>query len=96
MVLVNTTPLSYGGVMAKRNKNKLKKSKHRNPFAFDPIMKKGGVHEKTTKAKRKASKQEMKRELKQLPFSLPIILLFKERLTSIRFNGNVHLSNQIT
>lgn len=76
--------------MAKRKKNKLKPAKVRNRFAFDPIMKKGGAHEKTTKAKRKNSKQEMKRELKMLPFSLHYFYLCLERLTTIRFNGTVH------
>ena len=32
------------------------KQKRRNPHAFNPIMRKGGVHEKSNKAKRKAAK----------------------------------------
>ena len=33
------------------------KQKRRNPYAFDPIMRKGGVHEKSNKAKRSAAKR---------------------------------------
>lgn len=40
-----------------------KKQERRNGHAFHPIMSKGGVHEKTEKAKRKAAKHEMKRKL---------------------------------
>ena len=32
------------------------KQKRRNPHAFHPIMRKGGVHEKSNGAKRKAAK----------------------------------------
>lgn len=38
------------------------KQKKRNPYAFDPIMRKGGVHEKTTKAKRRKHKLQMQKE----------------------------------
>ena len=34
------------------------KQKRRNGYAFHPIMLKGGVHEKSKKAKRRAVKQE--------------------------------------
>ena len=37
-----------------------KKQERRNGHAFHSIMSKGGVHEKTEKAKRKAAKHEMK------------------------------------
>lgn len=40
-----------------------KKQERRNGHAFHPIMSKGGVHEKTEKAKRKAAKHEMKRKV---------------------------------
>lgn len=43
-----------------------KKQERRNGHAFHPIMSKGGVHEKTEKAKRKAAKQEMKRKVSEL------------------------------
>jgi len=33
----------------------------RNVYAFDPIMKKGGVHEKTNKAKRKNDKMKWRK-----------------------------------
>ena len=35
--------------------------KKRNIYAFDPIMKKGGVHEKTEKAKRRKEKMTWKK-----------------------------------
>lgn len=35
------------------------KQEKRNGHAFHPIMKKGGVHEKSEKAKRKAAKREV-------------------------------------
>ncbi|TCS44041.1 hypothetical protein [Reinekea marinisedimentorum] len=37
----------------------------RNPYAFDPIMKKGGVHEKTTKAKRRKDKMAWRKEARK-------------------------------
>ncbi|MBU0801319.1 MAG: hypothetical protein KKA05_09995 [Alphaproteobacteria bacterium] len=42
-----------------------KKQERRNGHAFHPIMSKGGVHEKTEKAKRKAAKHEMKRKFSE-------------------------------
>lgn len=41
------------------------KQERRNGHAFHPIMSKGGVHEKTKKAKRKAAKHEMKRNVNE-------------------------------
>lgn len=35
------------------------KKESRNGHAFHPIMRKGGVHEKTNKAKRKTDRQQM-------------------------------------
>lgn len=40
----------------------------RNPFAFDPIMRKAHVHEETTKAKRKKAKMAMKKALSKREF----------------------------
>ncbi len=42
-----------------------RKQERRNGHAFHPIMSKGGVHEKTEKAKRKAAKHEMKRKVNE-------------------------------
>lgn len=42
-----------------------KKQERRNGHAFHPIMGKGGVHEKTEKAKRKAAKHEMNRKVQE-------------------------------
>jgi hypothetical protein len=42
-----------------------KKQERRNGHAFHPIMSKGGVHEKTKKAKRKAAKHEMSRKVQE-------------------------------
>lgn len=39
------------------------KAKKRNPYAFDPLMKKGGVHASSEKAKRKQDKQNLKKAL---------------------------------
>lgn len=41
------------------------KQKKRNGHAFHPIMKKGGVHEKSKSAKRKAEKLELKKQIKE-------------------------------
>lgn len=41
------------------------KQVRRNGHAFHPIMKKGGVHEKSTKAKRQAAKQQTKRKVSE-------------------------------
>ncbi|AQT61285.1 hypothetical protein [Cellvibrio sp. PSBB023] len=41
------------------------KQERRNGHAFHPIMSKGGVHEKTEKAKRKAAKHDMKRKVSE-------------------------------
>ncbi|MBU2864217.1 hypothetical protein KO489_10210 [Reinekea forsetii] len=38
------------------------KQHKRNPHAFAPIMKKGGVHEKTNKAKRQKEKMQSRKE----------------------------------
>ncbi|MFQ3229303.1 hypothetical protein [Reinekea sp.] len=37
------------------------KQHKRNPYAFDPIMRKGGVHEKTNKAKRQNEKAKWRK-----------------------------------
>lgn len=39
-----------------------RKSKARNPFHDHPLMRKGGVHEKSNKMKRKGEKQKLKKE----------------------------------
>lgn len=40
------------------------KQEKRNGHAFHPIMRKGGVHEKTNKAKRKSERQTIDRRIK--------------------------------
>lgn len=35
----------------------------RNPFATDPLMKKGGAHEKTFKSKRNKQKTQLRKQL---------------------------------
>ncbi len=42
-----------------------KKQEKRNGHAFHPIMSKGGVHEKTEKAKRKAAKHDLNRKVNE-------------------------------
>jgi len=43
-------------------KKKNAQIKFRNPYHDHPLMKKGGMHEKTEKAKRHAMKQKIKSE----------------------------------
>lgn len=42
-----------------------KKQEKRNGHAFHPIMSKGGAHEKTEKAKRKADKRDLNRKVQE-------------------------------
>ncbi len=51
--------------MAKRKKAKQPKLQitPRNPFATDPLMKKGGVHQKTFKSQRKNSKNALRKQI---------------------------------
>lgn len=56
--MVFVSQLMIGGFMPK-------KQERRNGHAFHPIMSKGGVHEKTEKAKRKAAKHEMNRKIQE-------------------------------
>jgi len=44
------------------------KQKRRNPHAINPIMRKGGVHEKSNGAKRKAGKLATKKLVGELRF----------------------------
>ncbi len=46
----------------------MKKTNRRNWVANAPIMRKGGVHDKTNKAKRKKEKQSFKRKLRAEQF----------------------------
>jgi hypothetical protein len=50
------------------------KQQKRNQFAFDPIMRKGGVHDKSNKAKRKGEKMKWR---KAAHTSEPFFCLFK-------------------
>jgi len=52
----------------KKAKNRPERFKPRNPFAVDPLMKKGGVHEKTFKAKRKSDKTLLRKQLAEHSF----------------------------
>ena len=42
---------------------KSKQHKRRNPLALNPLMHKGGVHEKSNKAKRQAEKRKTQRQI---------------------------------
>ena len=44
------------------------KQKKRNLIAINPLLKKGGVHQKTNKAKRKRDKQMLKGQQTSWPF----------------------------
>jgi hypothetical protein len=63
--------------MAKRKR----KSTARNPFHDHPLMRKGGVHEKIYKAKRKGERQKLKKEwcssiaLEQCNLTTPLVVL---------------------
>lgn len=48
--------------------------KPRNPFHDHPLMRKGGVHEKTYKAKRKGEKQKLKKEWCSLMLFIQVTL----------------------
>ncbi|MFY0658105.1 MAG: hypothetical protein JXR12_15310 [Neptunomonas phycophila] len=54
----------------KHKKKKVTAVKQRNLVALNPLMRKCDTHEKTKKAKRKAEKMNLKRELKKLSFSI--------------------------
>ena len=41
------------------------KQEKRNGHAFHPIMRKGGVHQKSNKAQRRAEKQHMSRKIRE-------------------------------
>ena len=42
---------------------KTKLNKRRNPLALNPLLRKGGVHEKSNKAKRQAEKRNTQRQV---------------------------------
>lgn len=44
-------------------KHNHKRRKMRNPLANDPLLRKGGVHEKTHKAKRSSDKQALRKKV---------------------------------
>lgn len=44
------------------NTNKIKRVRFRNHVACNPLLRKGGVHEKSTGAKRSAAKRKVKKE----------------------------------
>lgn len=71
--------------MSKREKIVLviKPVRQRNPLALDPLLKKGGVHQKTKGAQRQADKQQLKKSLNDLRGSSAFSLL---RLLSVRSN----------
>ncbi len=50
--------------------------KVRNPFALDPLMKKGGAHDKTFKSKRKSAKHLLRKQLAELSFLSFVSLRF--------------------
>lgn len=57
-------------------KTKLKKLKTRNPLHGHPLLRKGGVHEKTAKALRKKDKQQRNKEW------FALILIFTSRMNT--------------
>lgn len=52
-----------------KSKLKAKLNKSRNPIANNTIMRKGGVHEKSRKAKRQKLKSELRNSLSKLKLS---------------------------
>jgi hypothetical protein len=63
------------------------KLKIRNGHAFHPIMNKGGVHEKSTGAKRMQAKKKWKKDLDEWydcsPYKLPCFPILFGLLTSL-------------
>lgn len=57
--------------------------KLRNPFACDPIMSKGGVHEITKKAKRQKDKMAMKKALSKREFDGAFFCMEQAGLTTL-------------
>jgi len=56
--------------MSKRKSPETPRNRPRNPLAVHPLMKKGGAHEKTRKAERRAAKVALRRghpDLRPLP-----------------------------
>ena len=60
------------------------KQKKRNVYAMDPIMRKGGVHEKSTKAKRKKDKLKLQKEAANWQPYLFVARAFQCMTTSLR------------
>ena len=54
-------------------KTKLKKLKTRNPLHGHPLLRKGGVHDKTAKALRKQDRQKLKQEWSALILILQVV-----------------------
>jgi len=50
-----------------------KRRKLRNPLANDPLLRKGGVHEKSRKAKRAADKRELRNKVMKRDDSSPCL-----------------------
>lgn len=50
-----------------------KRRKLRNPFANDPLLRKGGVHEKSRKAQRAADKQALRNKVMSRDDSSPFV-----------------------
>jgi len=51
---------------------KVKRNKRRNPVANSPLLRKGGVHEKSRSGERQQGKQQLKQLIS--PYPLPWIL----------------------
>ena len=52
-----------------------KRRKLRNPFANDPLLRKGGAHEKSYKAQRSADKQSLRKKVMDRGDSSPDYIL---------------------
>lgn len=70
---------AIGYLMKKAHKRK----KLRNILACDPLLKKGGVHGKTYKAERSATKQSLKKKVMQSGDSSPSFVMVLISLISI-------------
>ncbi|MEE2732384.1 MAG: hypothetical protein VYA55_16305 [Pseudomonadota bacterium] len=59
----------------KRQHNSHKRRKLRNPLANDPLLHKGGVHEKSRKARRAADKRELRNKVMNRDDSSPLFAI---------------------
>ncbi len=73
-------------------KIKIKITKVRNPLHAHPLLKKGGVHDKSRKAKRRVEKQKLKLEWSSL---IVLLISIIKKLYLSDLNMNLNYSSRI-